>query len=421
MVICAVPGCYSGYEKTLKRAGQEEEETKHQLLPFPTEARYRNIWVARINRENNPDGSFWTPNKDHKVCAKHFLRSDFAAFPGEKSKNGSIRTKLRLKDNALPSLHLRDSKATHEPQEPPKKVLASGAEVARRHNYVQPEVPQIEQPEPAGDEPVDVDQPEVFVDQQEHAGMELEVVQDSTMTLQLYKKQLLDKDKKYELLEQKYNFLQQQMDSVARVFNPDQIHRLQNPTSRSPWSDSTLQKSMQLYYSCGAKGYQFMRSKNFPLPEKSTIVRHCNTIESDFGTQFDMLKLMKMKVETIATRDRVCAMIFDEMSIGSKREYDPSTGQIIGHPTLPAGPKLVESRLKKGIDNSKVLASKVQNVLLVGLVKFWKQIIGYHLCDESFCPKTMALWIREMLKECDSIGLEVMIIVHDMGSCNLAV
>ena len=61
------------------------------------------------------------------------------------------------------------------------------------------------------------------------------------------------------------------------------------------------------------------------------------------------------------------------------------------------------------------------NVLLVGLVKFWKQVVGYHLTDESFCPKACANWMREMLKELDSIGLEVLIIVHDMGPCNLAV
>merc|ERR1712016_510654 len=124
-----------------------------------------------------------------------------------------------------------------------------------------------------------------------------------------------------------------------------------------PWSDSTLQKSMQIYYSCGTKGYKFLRDKNFPLPERSTIVRHCNQIESDFGRQYDMIKLMKLKMETMEPRDRVCALVMDEMAIAPKREFDPTTGQIIGHPTLPTGPNLVSTRLRKGIDNDKILAT----------------------------------------------------------------
>ena len=96
-----------------------------------------------------------------------------------------------------------------------------------------------------------------------------------------------------------------------------------------PWSDKTLQKSMQLYYTCGAKAYSFMRDKGHPLPERTTIIRHCDKIHSDFGTQHDMLKLMAMKIECLDPRDRKCAIIFDEMTIQAKREYDPSTGQFI--------------------------------------------------------------------------------------------
>ena len=69
----------------------------------------------------------------------------------------------------------------------------------------------------------------------------------------------------------------------------------------------------------------------------------------------------------------------------------------------------------------KVLATHVFNVLAVGLIKMWKQLIGYHLTDESFCAKACASWLRELVKACQDIGLEVMVLVHDMGTTNQAV
>ena len=223
------------------------------------------------------------------------------------------------------------------------------------------------------------------------------------------------------MLERNNFILTQKIESVSKFLEEDQILRLQNPSSRMPWSDKTLQKSMQLYYTCGAKGYQFMREKGYPLPDRSTIQRHCNKIESDFGTQHDLLKLMAMKINTIEPRDRKCAIIFDEMTIQAKREFDPTSGEFIGHPTLPAGPQLVHNRMCAGIDNDKVLATHVFNVLAVGLIKMWKQLIGYHLTDESFCAKACASWLRELVKACQDIGLEVMVLVHDMGTTNQAV
>ena len=134
-----------------------------------------------------------------------------------------------------------------------------------------------------------------------------------------------------------------------------------------------------------------------------------------------MIKLLALKIDTIEPRDRKVAFVMDEMAIAPKREYDPSTSQIIGHPTLPAGPNLIKKRRRLGIDNDKILATAVLNVIIVGQVKFWKQLVGYHLTDESFCPKACAKWMREILKLLFDIGIEVMIIVHDMGSTNQAV
>ena len=146
------------------------------------------------------------------------------------------------------------------------------------------------------------------------------------------------------MLEKENKILKNKLDSVGKIFQPDQIYRLQNPSTRMPYPDLTMQKSMQVYYSCGSAGYRFLRGQGYPYPDKSTIVRNLQVIESNFGIQYDIIKLMGMKIESIPVRDREGALIIDELAHQAKREYDPSTGEIIGHPTLPTGLELLKKR-----------------------------------------------------------------------------
>ena len=111
----------------------------------------------------------------------------------------------------------------------------------------------------------------IIVTHQDNPGNELEIDTDKSLTLDNYQKIFDEKDVYIAQLEKENLLLKQKLLSVGKVFEDDQIHRLQNPSSRKPWSDKTLQKSMQLYYTCGAKGYQFMREKGYPLPDRSTI------------------------------------------------------------------------------------------------------------------------------------------------------
>ena len=111
----------------------------------------------------------------------------------------------------------------------------------------------------------------------------------------------------------------------------------------------------------------------------------------------------------------------DEMSISPKREFDPGTGSMIGLPTLPAGKALAEKRQKEGIDSGTVLATHVFNVFLVGLVLNWKQLVGYHFSDASFCPKAVAKWITEIIGKVTEIGIKVLTLTMDNAPSNRAI
>ena len=441
MPTCSVVGCFNGFPKTKSRPFEE----KHQSFKIPKTVALRKRWLEKINREDIFDAD------SARVCAKHFRDTDFKFVPGDLDLRGRLRTLHKLKDNAVPSLHMRgvvpviksgNIRANGKTPIPrPPKLFASLAHIEHDHTYVKhdpiPVQPIEDIPEPPNDD--DVEMVEVVEDQpMDHEGMDysndvnitapkvksLEVIvqESDALTLTNYQKVLAERDRELELLKQQNLKQKAQLETMAKIFQPDQLYRAQHPLTRVAWSDLTLQKVMQMYFCCGKKGYDFLYKNVLPnmIPERTTIVRHCNTIESTWGTQYDMIKLMEMKIETMPKRDRKCAVILDEMAITPRREYDPSTGEFIGLPTLPVGPALLEKRRKKGIDNSKVLATHVLNILCVGLVKFWKQLVGYHLTDESFCPKAGAKWLREVLSLLFGIGLEVMLIIHDMGPCMIS-
>ena len=176
---------------------------------------------------------------------------------------------------------------------PKKSLLTYIADIELHHNYAEKQPEPIDEDgavEGNDDAPMvqpedDMANPDVIIADDEFTGMEFEIVQDEALTKENYQEQLESKDREIDLLKRQVFILQQKQQSVERVFEPDQILRLHNPSSRMPWSDLTLQKSMQIYYSCGAKGYKFLREKNLPLPEKYTIVIHCNTIEYTLSTQ----------------------------------------------------------------------------------------------------------------------------------------
>ena len=101
---CAVDGCTTGYNPSHKRG----TEKKCQLFNFPKSARIKNLWVDKINRQN------WQPSYYSRVCLKHFLPTDFKYVPGDLDTSGHERTKYRLKEDALPTLHMKPSENTHK-------------------------------------------------------------------------------------------------------------------------------------------------------------------------------------------------------------------------------------------------------------------------------------------------------------------
>ena len=67
------------------------------------------------------------------------------------------------------------------------------------------------------------------------------------------------------------------------------------------------------------------------------------------------------------------------------------------------------------------LAVHAMSLMLCGLTKRWKNIIGFHFTDHSFCPKECAEFYRQAIRKSFEAGSKVKAIVMDMSTQNLAV
>ena len=169
-----------------------------------------------------------------RVFQKTFIQSDFEFVPGDLDKKGNERKRYILKENALPSLYLKGSQPESNENEPPRKKVASEADIRFNHTYCAQQQDPVEQ--------VVVEAPEdnndledvIIATAQDVPGNELEILEDTSLTQQNYEKILDEKNAYIALLERDNLIHRQKLDSVKKVFGEDQMLRLQNPSSRMP-------------------------------------------------------------------------------------------------------------------------------------------------------------------------------------------
>ena len=91
MPVCAVVGCNSCSDK----------ENSCRSFPLPSGKKTRQEWLDRINREN------YVPNKNTRVCIKHFAPEAFVDEADNVDSRGRKLNKVHLKPLAYPTLLMK--------------------------------------------------------------------------------------------------------------------------------------------------------------------------------------------------------------------------------------------------------------------------------------------------------------------------
>jgi hypothetical protein len=206
------------------------------------------------------------------------------------------------------------------------------------------------------------------------------------------------------------------MEPTKKLFNEDQFYKLLHPKTTSKWSLLTVEQCLQMYLRIGTSGYEFLLSKGYPLVSISVLQRYLRKLNSDPGIQYDAIKVMAKKVELMPRKARYCALVVDEFEIQAKKEYDCSSGTMMGIPTIPPSDRALELRAKKANFNPEnLMAQKCFNGCVGGLLDRWSQLVYYGFTERSFNKRVIATHMKELIGILQSINLDVCSFAGDMG------
>ena len=100
-----------------------------------------------------------------------------------------------------------------------------------------------------------------------------------------------------------------------------------------------------------------------------------------------------------------------------KREEDPEDAE----EATPEDAKEATPEAKEEKPEELSLATHAMSIMICGLTKRYKNIIGFHFTDDSFDAKECAAFITEAIQKVTDIGLKVKAVVMDMSTLNMAV
>lgn len=171
------------------------------------------------------------------------------------------------------------------------------------------------------------------------------------------------------------------------------------------WSSYTVKKALQLRFACGSSGYKLLLQQHYPLPSERTLQRRMESVPFESGILREVFDYMQLKVKEMKEEERLCCLTLDEMSLTSKYEFDPSSGDILGNVTLP--------RHSGNADHALVF-------MLGGITSRWKQTVAYHFTSSSTDGSVFHNIVLDIIQRASNIGLHVVAVTNDMGSANRA-
>ena len=207
------------------------------------------------------------------------------------------------------------------------------------------------------------------------------------------------------------NNLNEQIEEInktfKKIFGKDQIESMGRKNMRGkPWSQETIQKALQILFTCHTTGYDHLLKAEYPLPPLRTLRSRLEKMNFSPGIIDDVFQFLPSKVKEMKETDKFCALTMDEMSIKPGYQFDMSTQEYQGDVTLP---------------DENGLATHGLVFMLAGLATRWKQVVAYHFTGKSYKGPGVKKIIDKILDKATKAGLKVISITADMGTNNQAV
>ncbi|KAK9688514.1 Transposase protein [Popillia japonica] len=179
---------------------------------------------------------------------------------------------------------------------------------------------------------------------------------------------------------------------------------------------TTKEKAVALsIYKRSPKAYRLLQCF-MPLPSRATLISTLSSVPFTAGICTTIFNHLRKCVKNMQEEDRICSLIFDEMSLKQHLEYDVKNDRSSGFEDF-------------GTERGNKYSNTALVFLIQGLRKNWKQPVAFYLVNskmESSKKKciagknTLDYCIKEVAEACIAIRLKIVATVCDMGANNLA-
>ena len=198
--------------------------------------------------------------------------------------------------------------------------------------------------------------------------------------------------------------------AASKFLNTDCLSWLEmqlRMAKRSPrgrrYSNYAKQFALNLY-SHGPKAYRFL-SSIYALPSKSTLSVWLQSMQVQPGISNDLMRATSIRAECFQPRDRVCALMIDEMSIKSLLSYDKQFDVVYGFQDCG-----------ESFKRENLVATSAVVFMVCELSLSWKQPVGYVLTKSACKGDVLMKLLYQFLDSLHAIGLIVKVLISDQGS-----
>ena len=174
----------------------------------------------------------------------------------------------------------------------------------------------------------------------------------------------------------------------------------------SKWNKSERQLAMSLFYKSPGT-YAFMINKlKFVLPAIRTIQNWLKVLNLRTGMKTTLTKKLTAKARTMSENERMCVVLFDEISLKKQLEYNKYQDAIEGFQDLA------------NYGKEPVLANTALVFYIRGLLYNWKIPLGYYTSAGPVKSEVLHLIVKDVIRALKKMTFNPLMLVCDQGSNN---
>lgn len=143
------------------------------------------------------------------------------------------------------------------------------------------------------------------------------------------------------------------------------------------------------------------------MPSIKTLKRMLQKVMLKPGVCKIIIRYLRQTSKTMSNNEKLCVLMWDEMSLTPHIQYDPKNDVITGFEDW-------------GMRRSNKFADHALVFMLRGLNSGWKMPVAFGFCDSVTKTPQLLRCIKQIITVVNKCGFDIVATVCDQGSCNVA-